>query len=293
MRPRNPCDDAPMTEGTRPGVPRRTVVAGPRRRGPADRRLRHPARGRRAPRPPRADPHPGARRGRAGGPDPRARAALAELAATVPGALARRPRHAPPAPAHGAAQRAARAGGVPAADLDTTPSAVARTRDAPPRLPAGSPTPRPRRTRQPRQPSPAARVTSAAAGGGLGRRAASFAGVDPDLRATIAALHAQRYAAATLLRRPPADRAARPGRRGAGRASWPPRRRRRSTSSRSSAPARRAPSGPGPTPRWRRCVPCWPTSWPAAPGPTTALGHPLPFPVDHGGGRRPAGPRRR
>ena len=84
-----------MTEGTRPGVRRRTVVAGVCRSGPAERRLRHPARGRRPPCPARTDPDARACRGRAGGPDPRHRG---------PGRARRhrsrrprrRPRHPPP-----------------------------------------------------------------------------------------------------------------------------------------------------------------------------------------------------
>ena len=180
-----------MTQGARPGVPRRTVAGGAGRRGPADLRLRHPARGRRAPRAPRADPHPGARGGRAGRADPRH---------GIPGRprrdgarrRRRRPRdHPPPAALRAAHDAAGRAGAghrarrpddarakrhaqcirgrtvghaVPArAGVPSWPRPRARRRRRPPRSPGWSPTcgPRwPRCTRSgtpPRPSSPDAR----------------------------------------------------------------------------------------------------------------------------------------
>jgi hypothetical protein len=106
-------------------------------------------------------------------------AALAALAATVPGALA-----ADLATLHQRQHTVLRstllADGVPAADLDATAS-PSPTTSAPPTA------------------APAGRAALAAAEGASAAAAAGFAGVEADLRATIAALHAQRYAAASLL----------------------------------------------------------------------------------------------
>ena len=178
-----------MTEGTRPGVPRRTVVAGlfaavlPT----AGCGIRLEDDAPRVPLVPTRTPVPA---------EPqlvaltRGTAALAELAATVPGALAadlatlhRRQ--------HTVLRSTLAADGVPTADLDTTPSA--------------SPTPTASTTATV-SPTAAAgtRTQLAAAEGASAAGAAGFAGVEDDLRATIASLHAQRYAAASLLRgRPP------------------------------------------------------------------------------------------
>jgi Domain of unknown function (DUF4439) len=108
-------------------------------------------------------------------------AAVAALAATVPGALA-----ADLATAHrrqySVLRSALLAQGVPAAALDAAPTASPSATSSPAARRAALAT---------------AEATSAAS-------AASFAGVADDLRATIASLHAQRYAAATLLAgRPP------------------------------------------------------------------------------------------
>jgi hypothetical protein len=115
----------------------------------------------------------------------RGTAALAAKAATVPGAL-------------GAAltgihrhqltvlRTTLLSAGVPATALDAVPS------------PSASPAPSP--TASPA----AARAALARAEGASAAAAASFAGVQADLRATVAALHAQRFAAAELLTgRPP------------------------------------------------------------------------------------------
>jgi uncharacterized protein DUF4439 len=120
----------------------------------------------------------------------RGTAALADLAATVPGQLAadlaalhRRQ--------HSVLRSALVAQGVPAATLDAPPST------SPSASPSGSPAP----SASPPRTSPAALAAAEAASAA---QAASFAGVAPDLAPTVAALHAQRYAAATLLTgRPP------------------------------------------------------------------------------------------
>ncbi|HET7822956.1 MAG TPA: hypothetical protein VFL10_15655 [Ornithinibacter sp.] len=173
-----------MTEGTRPGVPRRTVVAGlfavvlPT----AGCGIRLEDDAPRVPLVPTRTPVPA---------EPelvaltRDTATLAALASTVPGALA-----ADLATLHRRQHTVLRstlvADGVPATALDATPSA--------------SPTP----TASPTA-TPGSRTRLAAAEAASAAGAAGFAGVEDDLRATVASLHAQRYAAASLLRgRPPA-----------------------------------------------------------------------------------------
>jgi len=171
-----------MTEGSRPGVPRRTAVAGVvaavlsasgcgiRLEDDAPRLPLLPTRT-----PVPAEPELVALT--------RDTAALAALAATVPGALA-----ADLATLHRRQYTVLRTtlltGGVPATALDEPPAA--------------SPSP------SPTTPPAARRAALAAAEGASAASAAAFAGVADDLRPTIAALHAQRYAAATLLAgRPP------------------------------------------------------------------------------------------
>lgn len=122
-------------------------------------------------------------------------AALADLAATVPGAVA-----ADLVPVHRRQHTVLRttlAGkGVPVADLEASPSPSATASASP--SPTGSP------TASPSPSTPGGRAGLAAAEGASAATAAAFAEVEPDLRATIASLHAQRYAAATLLAgRPP------------------------------------------------------------------------------------------
>lgn len=113
----------------------------------------------------------------------RGTADLAELAATVPGGLA--------ADLTGIHRRQLTVlrttllgAGVPATTLDAGPSPTASASSpaaSPPAAPSASP------------------AQLARAEGASAAAAASFAGVDPDLRATVAALHAQRFAAAELL----------------------------------------------------------------------------------------------
>jgi hypothetical protein len=167
-----------MTEGTRPGVPRRTLVAGlfaavlPA----AGCGIRLEDDAPRIPLVPTRTPVPAEAELVA---LTRDTAALAALAATVPGALA-----ADLATLHQRQHTVLRstllADGVPAADLDATAS-PSPTTSAPPTA------------------APAGRAALAAAEGASAAAAAGFAGVEADLRATIAALHAQRYAAASLL----------------------------------------------------------------------------------------------
>ncbi len=173
-----------MTEGTRPGIRRRTVVAGvvavvlPS----AGCGIRLEDDAPRVPLVPTRTPVPAEAELVA---LTRDTAALAELAATVPGALAadlttlHRQQHT-------VLRTTLLAAGVPAAALDATPSA--------------SPT----STASPTGTGSAGRSALAAAEGASAATAARFAGVAEDLRPTIASLHAQRYAAATLLAgRPP------------------------------------------------------------------------------------------
>jgi hypothetical protein len=184
-----------MTEGTRPGVLRRTVVAGlfvvvlPA----AGCGIRLEDDAPRVPLVPTRTPVPA---------EPelvaltRDTATLAELAATVPGALA-----ADLATLHRRQHTVLRstlvADGVPASALDATPSASPTPTASPtpsgPSTATGSPTT-----------APGSRTRLAAAEAASAAGAAGFAGVEDDLRATVASLHAQRYAAASLLRgRPP------------------------------------------------------------------------------------------
>jgi len=173
-----------MTEGTRPGIPRRTVVAGvvaavlPT----AGCGIRLEDDAPRVPLVPTRTPVPAEAELVA---LTRGTAALAELAATVPGAVA-----ADLATLHRRQHTVLRstllADGVPATDLDAAPSA--------------SPT----ATSSPSATTTGGRAALAAAEGASAATAARFAGVSDDLRATIASLHAQRYAAAALLTgRPP------------------------------------------------------------------------------------------
>jgi hypothetical protein len=167
-----------MTEGTRPGVPRRTLVAGlfaavlPA----AGCGIRLEDDAPRIPLVPTRTPVPAEAELVA---LTRDTAALAALAATVPGALA-----ADLATLHQRQHTVLRstllADGVPAADLDATAS-PSPTTSAPPTA------------------APAGRAALAAAEGASAAVAGGFAGVEADLRATIASLHAQRYAAASLL----------------------------------------------------------------------------------------------
>jgi hypothetical protein len=167
-----------MTEGTRPGVPRRTLVAGlfaavlPA----AGCGIRLEDDAPRIPLVPTRTPVPAEAELVA---LTRDTAALAALAATVPGALA-----ADLATLHQRQHTVLRstllADGVPAADLDATASPSPTTSVPPTAAPAG-------------------RAALAAAEGASAAGAGGFAGVEADLRATIASLHAQRYAAASLL----------------------------------------------------------------------------------------------
>ena len=179
-----------MTEGARPGVARRTVVAGVlagvlpvagcgiRLEDDAPRVPLVPAR---TPVPAEAELVALTRD----------TAALAELAATVAGGLAadlttlhRRQ--------HSVLRSTLLAEQVPAADLDASPTPSSTA----PASPTGSAS----------STSPAAGEARAALArdeGASAATAATFADVAADLRATIASLHAQRYAAASLLTGPP------------------------------------------------------------------------------------------
>ena len=180
-----------MTEGARPGVARRTVVAGVLAgvlpAAGCGIRLEDDAP--RVPLVPARTPVPAEAELVA---LTRDTAALAELAATVVGALGadlavlhRRQ--------HTVLRSTLRADGVPAADLDASPTPSS----------AGSATPSASATAT----APAtgeARAALATDEGASAAAAATFADVAADLRATIASLHAQRYAAASLLAgRPP------------------------------------------------------------------------------------------
>ena len=173
-----------MTEGTRPGIPRRTVVAGvvaavlPT----AGCGIRLEDDAPRVPLVPTRTPVPAEAELVA---LTRGTAALAELADTVPGAVA-----ADLATLHRRQHTVLRstllADGVPATDLDAAPSAS------------------PAATSSPSATTTGGRAALAVAEGASAATAARFAGVSDDLRATIASLHAQRYAAAALLSgRPP------------------------------------------------------------------------------------------
>ena len=177
-----------MTEGTRPGIPRRTVVAGvvaavlPA----AGCGIRLEDDAPRVPLVPTRTPVPAEAELVA---LTRGTAALADLADTVPGAVA-----ADLATLHRRQHTVLRstllADGVPATELDAAPSA--------------SPTATATATSSPSATATGGRAALAAAEGASAATAARFAGVSDDLRATIASLHAQRYAAAALLAgRPP------------------------------------------------------------------------------------------
>ena len=180
-----------MTQGARPGVPRRTVLAG--LVGAAlvtsgcGIRLEDDAPA--VPLVPTRTPVPAEAELVA---LTRDTASLAALAATVPGAVAadlatihRRQ--------HSVLRTTLLAAQVPADDLDATAS------------PGATATPSASGAGPSVSPSPAAgRSELAEAEGASAAAAGTFAGVEPDLRATMASLHAQRYAAATLLGgRPP------------------------------------------------------------------------------------------
>ena len=180
-----------MTEGSRPGVPRRTVVAGlfgvvlPT----AGCGIRLEDDAPRIPLVPTRTPVPAEAELVA---LTRGTAALAALAATVPGPLA-----GDLATLHQRQHTVLRstllAEGVPAADLDATASPSPTTSTSTSAPPAAAPAGR------------AALAALAAAEGASAAGAGGFAGVEADLFATIASLHAQRYAAASLLSgRPPA-----------------------------------------------------------------------------------------
>ncbi len=180
-----------MTQGARPGVPRRSLIAGlvavvlPATG--CGIRLEDDAP--RLPLLPTRTPVPAEAELAA---LTRDTASLAELAATVTGALAadlvilhRRQ--------HTVLRTTLLSMQVPAADLAAPASAG----------PTGTPSASgasPSATASP----VVGRRELAAAEGASAASAATFAGVEPDLRATVASLHAQRYAAATLLAgRPP------------------------------------------------------------------------------------------
>jgi len=193
-----------MTEGARPGVPRRSLVAGVvgtvLSTTGCGLRLEDDA--------PRLPLVPGRT------PVPaeaelvaltRDTAALAALAQTVPGALA-----ADLARVHRRQHTVLRgilvADGVPAGALDAAPSPTA-SRIATP-IPTPTPFPplsaSPPATASPGAAPAARRAALATAEAASAAAAPRFAGIADDLRPTIAALHAQRYAAATLLTgRPP------------------------------------------------------------------------------------------
>ena len=179
-----------MTEGTRPGIPRRTVVAGvvaavlPA----AGCGIRLEDDAPRVPLVPTRTPVPAEAELVA---LTRGTAALADLADTVPGAVA-----ADLATLHRRQHTVLRstllADGVPATELDAAPSA------------SPTATATATATSSPSATATGGRAALAAAEGASAATAARFAGVSDDLRATIASLHAQRYAAAALLAgRPP------------------------------------------------------------------------------------------
>ena len=180
-----------MTQGARPGVPRRTVLAGlvgvALVTSGCGIRLEDDAPA--VPLVPTRTPVPAEAELVT---LTRDTASLAALAATVPGAVA-----ADLATIHRRQYAVLRttllAAQVPADDLDAPASPGATA--APSASGVGPSV----------SPSPAAgRSELAETEGTSAAVAGTFAGVEPDLRATMAALHAQRYAAATLLRgRPP------------------------------------------------------------------------------------------
>ena len=209
-------------------------------------------------------------------------ASLAALAATVPGAVA-----ADLATIHRRQHSVLRTT-LLAARCRPTPS-TPRTDRLAPRPPAPPARPRPRRAAAaPRRGASAL----AAAEGASAAAAGTFAGVAPDLRATIASLHAQRYAAATLLAgRPPTvpldpvggDHVEALADLDLGGRSTSS----RSSAARSTGQQRARPTRPSPP-----CAPCAPTSWPAVPRPTTRSATPCPS-RSTTRRRRPAGPQRR
>lgn len=94
---------------------------------------------------------------------------------------------------------------VPVADLDAEPPATASpTVTSPTATSPTAPTASPSATPSPPGQAPDARAALAADEGAAAASSGELAGAARDLRATLAALHAQRYAAATLLAgRPP------------------------------------------------------------------------------------------
>lgn len=181
-----------MTEGARPGVARRTVVVGvvaavlPT----AGCGIRLEDDAPRLPLVPTRTPVPAEGELVA---LTRDTAALAEQAGRVAGALA-----ADLATLHRRQHTVLRttllSAGVPAATLDAAPTSSAPTSTAPT---ASAPT-------RSATATPDGRIALGGAEGASAAGASTFADVAPDLRATMASLHAQRYAAATLLAgRPP------------------------------------------------------------------------------------------
>ena len=262
-----------MTEGARPGVPRRTVVAGLfaavlptagcgiRLEDDAPRR------------PPGADPHARAGRGRAGRPDPRHGG---------PGRSrrhrARRPRRRPGDPPPPAAHRAAQhAAGRRGARRPTS------TRRRPPH-PAPTATPSRSRGRSvglAAPPPPGTRTQLAAA---EGASAAAAAGVRRASSPTCGR-RSRRCTPSGTPRRPSCAGARRPCR------SEPVARRPGGGPGDARPPAAiyflevvSARSTGGQRARADTTLAALralrPTSWPEAPGPDDSLGHPLPFPVD-------------
>lgn len=124
--------------------------------------------------------------------------ALAELAATVPGALA-----AALATIHRRQHTVLRTTllrqQVPTAVVDARPTSSGPAASASPTPgPSAGPDASPSPSASP-SPTASALVALAVAEAESAARAAGFAAADPELLATLAALHAQRYAAATLL----------------------------------------------------------------------------------------------
>ena len=207
------------------------------------------------------------------------------------------------------AAAAARCAGALAADLATIhrrQHAVLRTTLVRQQVPAGTSTPAgarhphvPPATLRHADPSRPATPTPTVQRGHPGpprrrpprRPPARYAGVGTDLRATVAALHAQRYAAATLLTGRAAG--ACPATRWRGRRSSEL----ASLTSGASSSWRSSPRGPrggserGRTRPSRRCATCAPTSSRGAPGPTRRSGTRSRSRSRTPGGCRAAGPR--
>ncbi|HYN67685.1 MAG TPA: DUF4439 domain-containing protein [Ornithinibacter sp.] len=187
-----------MTQGARPGVPRRTVmvglVAAVLPASGCGIRLEDDAPA--VPLVPTRTPVPAEAELVA---LTRDTASLADLAEAVPGAVA-----ADLATLHRRQYSVLRttllSAQVPAADLDT-PAPAGTPSTAGPTNPTGTPS---ASGAAPSSPPVVGRSELAEAEGASAAAAATFAGVEPSLRATMASLHAQRYAAATLLAgRPP------------------------------------------------------------------------------------------